>query len=86
MTTLPALHAYLPLLPRAFAIASSCQDRCIRLRISISHWQEQESSDYAKADFVTADDGGLVKNLQGSFPFIVPLAVAPIATLHSPIR
>jgi predicted nucleic acid-binding protein len=67
--TLPVLHPYLPLLPRAFAIASQARVGvydCIYVALA-----ERES-----CEFLTADDR-LVRALQPTFPFITSLASLP---------
>jgi predicted nucleic acid-binding protein len=69
LTHLPQLHDYIPLLPRAYALSSSVRIGvydCIYLALA-----ERET-----CEPVTADDK-LVRNLQGQFPFIVPLASLP---------
>jgi predicted nucleic acid-binding protein len=67
--TLPRLHSYLPLLARAFEIATAARHGvydCLYIALA-----EQET-----CDFITADDR-LVKNLQAQFPFIRSLASFP---------
>ena len=69
MTTCPILSAYLPLAPRACAIATKAKMGiydCLYVALA-----EQE-----KCKLVTADDK-LVKNLQGQFAFIRALASFP---------
>jgi predicted nucleic acid-binding protein len=69
LTHRPLLHAYLPLLPRAYEISSTMRVGaydCLYIALA-----ERES-----CDLVTADDK-LVKNLQRSFPFIIALAALP---------
>jgi predicted nucleic acid-binding protein len=66
LATLPHLHPCAPLLPRVVAITSAFQVSvydCLYVALA-----EQES-----CEFVTADDK-LVRSLQATFPFIVPLA------------
>jgi predicted nucleic acid-binding protein len=66
---MPGLHPYLPLLPRAFAIASAARHGvydCLYIALA-----EREG-----CEFVTADDV-LVRKLQGQFPFIVSLGSVP---------
>lgn len=67
--SLPRLHAYLLLLPRAYDLSSSTRQGvydCIYVALA-----EQEN-----CELVTSDDK-LIKNLGPSFPFIVPLASFP---------
>lgn len=69
LSTSPALHAYDPLLFRATDISSqtrSALNDCLYVALA-----EREG-----CELVTADDK-LVKNLQPSFPFIVPLSSLP---------
>jgi predicted nucleic acid-binding protein len=66
LRTLPQLHASLPLLARAFAIASAAQIGvydCLYVALA-----ERES-----CELLTADDR-LIRALQPGFPFIVALA------------
>jgi len=68
-TFMPNLHPYLPLLPRAFAIASAARHGvydCLYIALA-----EREG-----CELVTADDV-LVKKFQGPFPFLVPLSSLP---------
>jgi predicted nucleic acid-binding protein len=68
-SNLPALHPYLPLLPRAFAIASSAKIGvydCLYIALA-----EREG-----CELLTADDR-LVQTLQPTFPFITALAALP---------
>lgn len=67
--TLPALHSYLPLLARAFEIASAARTGvydCLYVALA-----EREA-----CDLITADDR-LIKNLQAQFPFLRALAALP---------
>jgi predicted nucleic acid-binding protein len=67
--TLPDLHPYLPLLARAFEIASAAHIGvydCLYVALA-----EREA-----CDFITADDR-LTKSLSAQFPFIRPLASFP---------
>jgi predicted nucleic acid-binding protein len=69
MTTAPLLVPSIPLIPRAYAIASAARIGaydCLYVALA-----EQE-----KCDLVTADDK-LVKNLQPLFPFLRDLASLP---------
>jgi predicted nucleic acid-binding protein len=69
MDQVPALHSYLPLLPRAYAISSAMRVGvydCIYVALA-----EQEG-----CELVTADDR-LVNNMQKQFPFIIHLATLP---------
>lgn len=69
ITFMPDLHPYLPLLPRAFAIASAARHGvydCLYIALA-----EREG-----CELVTADDV-LIKKFQGQFPFIVPLTSLP---------
>ena len=66
LSHLPQLHSCLPLLPRAYAISSTARIGaydCLYVALP-----EREG-----CELVTADDK-LVRNLQGRFPFVVPLA------------
>ena len=68
-TFMPVLHPYLPLLPRAFALASAARHGvfdCLYIALA-----EREG-----CELVTADDV-LVKKFQGQFSFIVPLSSLP---------
>jgi predicted nucleic acid-binding protein len=65
----PDLHPYLPLLPRAFAIASQARTSvydCLYVALA-----ERESG-----ALLTADDR-LIRSLQATFPFITALASLP---------
>src|SRR3954447_8235941 len=65
----PALHSYLPLLPRAFEISSSARHGvydCLYVALA-----ERE-----RFELLTADDK-LIRNLQPQFPFITSLASLP---------
>jgi len=67
--TLPVLHSYLPLLARAFEIASAARTGvydCLYVALA-----EREA-----CDLITADDR-LIKNLQAQFPFIRELVTFP---------
>jgi predicted nucleic acid-binding protein len=67
--TLPVLHSYLPLLARAFEIASAARTGvydCLYVALA-----EREA-----CDLITADDR-LIKNLQAQFPFIKALVTFP---------
>jgi predicted nucleic acid-binding protein len=69
LQNLPVLHAYLPLLPLAYAISSKMHVGvydCLYIGLA-----EQED-----CELVTADDK-LVKNLQKRFPFVVSLDSLP---------
>lgn len=65
----PDLHAYLPLLPRAFAIAS-------QYRIGVYDCLYVALAEREACELITADDR-LVKTLQPHFPFMVALAAVP---------
>jgi predicted nucleic acid-binding protein len=65
----PALHSYLPLLPRAFDISSASRHGvydCLYIALA-----EREA-----CELLTADNK-LVRNLQPRFPFITSLASLP---------
>lgn len=64
-TFMPDLHPYLPLLPRAFAIASQA-------RIGVYDCLYVVLAEQQACEFLTADDR-LVRSLQPAFPFIVSL-------------
>src|SRR5437763_1851587 len=68
-TYMPNLHAYLPLLPRAFAIAS-------RFRIGVYDCLYVVLAEQEGCELLTADDR-LVRALQPTFPFITSLASMP---------
>jgi len=65
----PALHAGVPLLPRAI-------DICLHIRQSIYDCLYVALAEQEACQLVTADDK-LVRNLQSHFPFIVSLATLP---------
>src|SRR4051795_8932392 len=67
--TLPALHPYLPLLPRAFAIASQA-------RIGVYDCLSIALAEREGCELLTADDR-LVRTLRPSHPFITPLTSLP---------
>ena len=67
--SLPALHPYLPLLARAFEIASAA-------RVGVYDCLYVALAEREGCDFITADDR-LVKNLHARFPFITALASFP---------
>jgi predicted nucleic acid-binding protein len=67
--TLPQLHPYLILLPRAFEIASS-------MRVGVYDCLYVALAERESCPLITADDK-LVKNLQPTFPFITALASLP---------
>ncbi len=69
LSTLPALYPSLPLLSRAFQIASQA-------RIGVYDCLYVALAERESCAFVTADDR-LVRNLQGAFPFIVSLSSLP---------
>jgi predicted nucleic acid-binding protein len=69
MKTLPQLRAYLPCLPRAYAISSS-------FRVGVFDCLYVALAEQEKCDFVTADDR-VVKNLQPHFPSIMHLSSLP---------
>lgn len=65
LTVLPAVHPSLPLLPRAYEIASAMRCGvydCLYLCLA-----ERE-----QCEFITSDEK-MIANLQKDFPFIVPL-------------
>jgi predicted nucleic acid-binding protein len=69
LSDLPALHQSLLLLPRAYAISSFMRQGvydCLYVALA-----EQEG-----CELISSDDK-LIKNLQGQFPFIVPLSSFP---------
>jgi predicted nucleic acid-binding protein len=68
-TYMPALYPYLPLLPAAFALAS-------RVRIGVYDCLYVTLAEREGCELITADDR-LVRALQGSFPFVTPLASLP---------
>jgi predicted nucleic acid-binding protein len=65
----PALFSYLPLLPRAFAIASAA-------RIGVYDCLYVALAERESCGLLTAD-ARLITNLQTTFPFITPLASLP---------
>ncbi|HEV3259466.1 MAG TPA: type II toxin-antitoxin system VapC family toxin [Gemmataceae bacterium] len=67
--SLPTLHAYVPLLARAFEIASVA-------RVGVYDCLYVALAEREGCDFITADDR-LVKNLQTQFPFMTPLSSFP---------
>jgi len=69
MATAPVLHPYLPLLPRAIVISS-------QQRVGVYDCLYVALAEREGCELVTADDR-LVRNLQGRFSFIVPLASLP---------
>jgi predicted nucleic acid-binding protein len=69
LATLPHLHQTIPLLPRVTAITSAFQ-------VSVYDCLYVALAERENCELVTADSK-LVKNLQGAFPFIVPLASLP---------
>jgi len=69
LKTLPALHPYLPFLPRAYEISSAH-------RIGVYDCLYVALAEREKCDLVTADDK-LVKNLQLHFAFIKALSSFP---------
>lgn len=69
LSTLPALIPYLPILPRAYAIASNA-------RIGVYDCLYVALAEREGCEFVTAD-AKLVGNLKAQFTFIVPLGSLP---------
>jgi len=69
MTTPPVLLPVTSLTPRAIDISSS-------LRIGVYDCLYLALAEREGCEFITADDK-LVKNLQGQFPFVVPLSSMP---------
>jgi predicted nucleic acid-binding protein len=65
----PALHPYLPLLARAFAISSA-------MRVGVYDCLYVALAEQESCELVTADDK-LVTALQKDFPFIISLASMP---------
>lgn len=65
-TYMPDLHPYLPLLPKAFAIAS-------QLRIGVYDCLYVVLAERESRELLTADDR-LVSALKSTFPFITPLS------------
>jgi predicted nucleic acid-binding protein len=68
-TYMPDLHPNLPLLPKAFAIAS-------QFRIGVYDCLYVVLAEREGCELLTADDR-LVRALQSTFPFITPLASLP---------
>ena len=69
MMTTPLLFPSIPLVPRAFEIASA-------MRVGIYDCLYVAPAEREKCELITSDDK-LVKNLGPHFPFIVPLASLP---------
>jgi predicted nucleic acid-binding protein len=69
MTTPPVLLPVHSFTPRAIDISST-------LRIAVYDCLYLALAEREGCEFITADDK-LVKNLQGQFPFVVPLASMP---------
>jgi predicted nucleic acid-binding protein len=69
MKNLPLLHPCLPLLPRAYEISSN-------MGVGVYDCLYVALAERENCGFVTADDK-LIKNLQGTFPFIIALASMP---------
>lgn len=69
MSTPPHLERSGPLVPRALAISSA-------LRVGVYDCLYVALAEREKCDLVTADDK-LVKNLKGTFPFLVALSSLP---------
>jgi predicted nucleic acid-binding protein len=69
MTTLPKLHPYMSLLPRAYDISSN-------MRVGVYDCLYVALAEREKCELATADDK-LVKNLQPQFPFIRHLSTFP---------
>ena len=67
--TLPDLHPYLPLLPRAFALAS-------QFRIGVYDCLYVALAEREGCELLTADDR-LVRALQPTYPFITSLSSLP---------
>jgi predicted nucleic acid-binding protein len=67
--TLPALHPYLPLLPRAFALAS-------RARIGVYDGLYVALAEREGCELLAADDR-LIRALQPTCPFLRSLASSP---------
>ena len=68
-THMPDLHPYLPLLPKAFAVASQA-------RIGVYDCLYVVLAERERCELLTADDR-LLRALQATFPFITPLASLP---------
>jgi predicted nucleic acid-binding protein len=69
LKNLPPLHAYMPLLSRAYEISSS-------MRIGAYDCLYLALAEREKCDFVTADTK-LINTHRAAFPFIVPLSSLP---------
>jgi predicted nucleic acid-binding protein len=69
LNNLPDLHSYLPLLPRAFAIAS-------QFRIGVYDCLYVSLAEREGGELLTADDR-LIRTLQPTFSFIISLASLP---------
>lgn len=69
LSTLPQLHAYFPLLPRAFEIAST-------MRVGVYDCLYVALAEREQCELITGDDK-LLKNLQAKFPFLLALASLP---------
>ena len=69
MQTAPLLAATIPLIPRAYDIASNA-------RIGIYDCVYVALAEREKCELISADDT-LVRNLQGAFPFVVHLSALP---------
>jgi predicted nucleic acid-binding protein len=69
MSDCPALHNYLPLIARAYAIGS-------KARIGVYDCVYVALAEREGCELITADDK-LLKNLQATMPFIVPLSSLP---------
>jgi predicted nucleic acid-binding protein len=69
LSTPPQLHPYLPLLPRAFTVAS-------RMRVGAYDCLYLALAEQEGCELITADDK-MVRNLQAAFPFIVAWASLP---------
>ena len=69
LNRLPAMHASLPLLPRAYHISSDA-------RIGVYDCLYVALAEREGCELATSDDK-LIRNLQPRFPFILPLASLP---------
>jgi predicted nucleic acid-binding protein len=69
LNRLPAVHASLPLLPRAYHISSDA-------RIGVYDCLYVALAEREACELVTSDEK-LIRNLQPRFPFILPLASLP---------
>ena len=69
LTTSPHLHPYVPLLRRAVAISSDA-------RVGVYDCLYVALAEREQCELITADDK-LIKNLQATFPFIIPLSALP---------